>query len=239
MTGDLMTARIGQWHSGEEYVHREFVGRPAPLHHWLLAALLMLIGVSMPRMAASAAASWWNGDWQYRKAITVRLPAATTGSAPSVVLPIRLHAGNFNFFQDVQPNGADLRFISDDGTPLKYQLELLDPVVGLLVAWIDLPVKAGATEQSIFMYYGNARATAPDNYVLYDGDQVLVLHFGESQGLPKDATANHYDVTASTALLGTPGVIGNGARLDGHGAVRIAAHPGLALAENGGFTFAA
>src|SRR5271166_3648836 len=74
---------------------------------------------------------------------------------------------------------------------------------------------------------------------LYDPDQTVVLHFAESQGLPRDATANRYDATTSTARLGVPGVIGNGARLDGHAVVRITARPGLAAAANGGLSFAA
>ena len=34
------------------------------------------------------------------------------------------------YFPDLQPNGADLRFVADNGTPLNYQLELLDPAAG-------------------------------------------------------------------------------------------------------------
>jgi biopolymer transport protein ExbB len=189
---------------------------------------------------ASAAGNWWNDDWQYRKALTVKLPAmpAVAAAPSSVVLPIRLHAGNFSYFQDLQSGGADLRFVAGDGTPLKYQIEMLDPAAGLLVAWIEVPIKAGVTEQPIWMYYGNSRATKPEEGGLYDADQVLVLHFGESQGAPRDATLNRYDATASNVQLGMPGLIGNGARLDGHGVIRIAARPGLALA-GGGFSFAA
>lgn len=204
-----------------------------------LWALALVVASALLAPVTHAAGNWWNGDWQYRKSITIRLPAATTGSAPSVVLPIRLHAGNFGYFQDLQPGGADLRFLSADGTPLRYQLELLDPAVGLLVAWVEVPVKQGATEQAIWMYYGNPRASAPEGTALYDADQALVLHFGDAQSPPRDATANRYDAAASTAAFGVPGVIGNGARLDGHNVIRIAARPGLAITENGGLAFAA
>jgi biopolymer transport protein ExbB len=208
------------------------------LHRMLVAAFIALSALLAP-LKASAAAAWWNSDWQYRKAITVRLPTTTPGSASSMVLPVRLHAGNFGYFQDVQPSGADLRFISDDGTPLHYQIELLDPTAGLLVAWIETPVKAGATEQSIWMYYGNPRATAPESTALYDADQALVLHFADSQNPLRDATANRYDPAASSAQFGMPGVLGNGARFDGKSVVHIAARPGLALTETGGLAFAA
>ncbi len=204
-----------------------------------LAAAAMLICALLAPTFTAAAAGWWNPDWQFRKAITIKLPAPTSGAPGAVVLPIRLHPGNFQYFQDMQPNGADLRFIAGDGTPLNYQIEMLDPAAGLLVAWIQLPVKAAATDAAIWMYYGNSHATQPDNTAVYDADQMLVLHFAESQGSPQDTTANHYPVAASNLQLGAPGVIGNGARLDGHGVVRIAAHPGTAIAEAGGLTFAA
>lgn len=202
------------------------------------AFFLSLIALLLLPLAA-VAGGWWNGDWQFRKSITVQLPPAAAGGASSVVIPIRLHAGNFGYFSDIQPNGADLRFISSDGNALNFQIELLDPVVGLLVAWVDVPVKATTPEQTIYMYYGNPKATAPDAAHLYDADQVLVLHFGESQGAPRDATAYHYDAAASTAFLGTPGVIGNGARFDGHDMVRIPERPALSIAENGSLTFSA
>jgi len=206
---------------------------------WRLAVAFLSLAALLAPPIASATSSWWNRDWQYRKAITIKLPTMSSAGTPAaVVLPIRLHAGDFSYFQDVQPSGADLRFVADDGTPLKYQLELLDPAAGLLVAWIEVPVKADVTQQPVWMYYGNPRATRPDDTALYDADQVLVLHFAESQGLPRDATANRYDPAISSAQLGVPGVIGNGAHLDGHSVMQIAARPALAVMPGGGLTFA-
>ena len=205
----------------------------------LSAAALMLCTFFAPRVAQATTSTWWNSDWQFRKAITIRLPEAASGGAPAaIVLPIRLHPGNFGYFQDMQQNGADLRFIAADGTSLNYQLELLDPVAGLLVAWVEVPVRAG-TEQAIWMYYGNPKATQPDDTALYDADQTIVLHFAETQGPPRDATANRYDPAASDAELGVPGVIGNGVRLNGRSVVRIASRSGTGIATAGGLTFAA
>ena len=119
------------------------------------AAILVCVAALLTSTSASAASGWWNPDWQYRKAITLQLPASDSGGlTSSIVLPIRLHSGNFNYFRDLQPNGADLRFIAADGTSLKYQLELLDPALGLLIAWVEVPVTAGASQSSIWMYYG-------------------------------------------------------------------------------------
>ncbi len=209
--------------------------RPA----YLAAAAVMLVSALWAPGYAAAASSWWNPDWQFRKAITINLPTPMSGAPGAIVVPIRLHPGNFQYFQDMQPSGADLRFIAGNGTPLNYQLEMFDPVAGLLIAWIQLPLKAAAAAAPIWMYYGNPHATQPDSTSVYDADQTLVLHFAESQGAPQDATANRYPVAASNLQLGVPGTIGNGGRLDGHGVVRIGAHPGTAIAEAGGLTFAA
>jgi biopolymer transport protein ExbB len=205
----------------------------------LVLALLALALLAAPRTVLAAEAAWWNGDWQYRKAITFSLPVSDTpGAAPAVVLPIRLHAGNFQYFQDLQPQGTDLRFVAADGTPLKHHIESLDPVVGLMVAWVQVPVKTTAAEQTIWMYYANPHAAATPVATVYDADQVLVLHFSEShEAAPHDATTNHNDPAVSSVQLGVPGAIGNGAHFDGRSSLRLAGNPGLALTPSGGLTF--
>jgi hypothetical protein len=101
-------------------------------------------------------------DWQYRKSITVKLPDLSSEGSPSrVVLRIRLHRGNFEYFQHMQPVAGGLRFIADDGTPLKHEIELFDPSAGVLVAWGEVPVKPGAAQRPIWMYYGNPHANRP------------------------------------------------------------------------------
>ncbi len=204
----------------------------------LPAAMLLVLAALLVPALAQAATAWWNGDWHFRKAITLRLPPAEGGAAASVVVPVRLHAGNFAYFADLQPSGADVRFVGADGTPLRHQLELIDATRGLLIAWVQVPVKAGAPEQTVWMYYGNEHAAAADSSAVWDPDQVLVLHFAETSGAARDATANHLDASASSVRLGVPGAIGNGAHFDGQSVVRIAERPALAVSPNGGFAYA-
>jgi hypothetical protein len=67
--------------------------------YWQSAIAALALSVLLTPTSASAASSWWNAHWQYRKAITLKLPSvAVGGAAPAVVLPIRLHAGNFEYF---------------------------------------------------------------------------------------------------------------------------------------------
>ena len=75
------------------------------------------------------------------------------------------------------------------------------------------------------MYWGNAKANdARDAHATYDPDQLLVWHFAEENGLPKDSTSYN-----NNAL--TPGkrdvnaIIGFGGKLDGTAPIKLARQP--------------
>jgi biopolymer transport protein ExbB len=69
-------------------------------------------------------------------------------------------------------------------------------------------------------------------------NQVLVYHFAEMEGPPKDATAYGNDATAFSVGQGLPSVIGTGVGFSGFGdRITIPSSPSLALKE--GFTFSA
>src|SRR5580704_3073409 len=112
-------------------------------------------------LAPSGANAWWNGDWSYRKKITLDagpMGAALTEDAGRMPVLIRLHDGNFRF-TDAKEDGSDLRFVdSDDKTPLKFHIDTYDGVLGIALVWVDMPmVLAGATAE-IYLYYGNPKA---------------------------------------------------------------------------------
>jgi biopolymer transport protein ExbB len=78
----------------------------------LIRFALILMILVLPGIAS---ASWWNGDWQFRKRLTIDaavLTAAGSAGLSEVTLPIRLHTGNFGYFNDVDKTGTDLRFIA-------------------------------------------------------------------------------------------------------------------------------
>ncbi len=203
----------------------------------LLAVLLALL---QPLIAGSALA-WWNGDWPYRVKLTADASpkgAAVTEPIGRTQILLRLHSGNFNF-QTLKEDGADLRFIAgDDKTPLKFHIARLDTLVDQVgLVWIDVPDLAPGTATSFYMYWGNPNATAGgDPRASYDPDQLLVYHFGDQNGLPKDITG--FGNNALTpGKRDDAGITGFALRLDGQAPVRIPASASLAIAAGQSMTW--
>ncbi len=195
------------------------------LHLVLLCLLLQLAAIG------TAAAAWWNADWQYR----VKIDADAGPQGANVAEPIgrtqilvRLLANNFKF-DTAKQDGGDLRFVAaDDRTPLHYHIEKFDGLVDqVALIWVDVPDLAPGATTSFYMYWGNDKANdASDSKATYDADQLLVWHFAEENGLPKDSSSY-----ANNAL--TPGkrdlnaIIGFGTKLDGTAPIKLTPNPTL------------
>lgn len=215
-------------------------GRPVDCRKVLAAGLLCLIP-----WVASAAPSWWNGDWKYRKEIDFDLSptgADVAGSVQNVPVLVRLSLGNFNYFNDVNADGSDLRVIdADDRTPLKFHIERFDAQNQLAFIWVAVPrLTGGLKTDKIYLYYGNKKApAASDAAGSFDPDQALVLEFGETNGLPRDSTAYKNNATASTAELTPASLIAGGVKLSGAQSITLPASPSLRLVPSQGFTASA
>ncbi len=194
--------------------------------------LAAAVCVALQFIAAGAAqAAWWNGDWQYR----VKIDADAGPKGANVSEPIgrtqvlvRLLANNFKF-DTAKQDGSDIRFVAgDDRTPLHYHIEKFDGLVDqVALIWVDVPDLAPGVTTNFYMYWGNEKATdTSDPHATYDADQLLVWHFGEENGLPKDSSSY-----ANNAL--TPGrrdqnaIIGFGSKLDGTAPIKLAPNPTL------------
>ena len=194
----------------------------------VLAALLFA-----QALLAVPAHAWWNSDWSYR----VRVDADTTDKGAAIRQPIgraqillRLHSGNFNF-ATAKDDGSDLRVVAaDDRTPLHFQIEKFDGLVDQVgLIWIDVADLAPNAVTSFYVYWGNKNAVnGSDGKATYGTDQLLVYHFADENGLPRDSTA--YGNTALTAGKRVDGgMVGNGLRLDGHAPIHLPGSPSLAL----------
>ena len=200
---------------------------------------LITVGLALACLfAANLAHAAWNADWKHRTKIGLNtaadgLPiAAELGSVP---LLVRLHTGNFEFVE-AKADGTDLRFIAgDDKTPLKFHIEKFDGLNELALVWVQLPkLTPGAKNDFIWLYYGNPAAAAGDDAAgTYDAAQGLVYHFGEREGLPRDATANANHALRSTATPSGAGLIGGGLAFNGAGELALPATPSLKFGPNG------
>jgi biopolymer transport protein ExbB len=195
-----------------------------------LAALLLTAVVHADARAA------WSPDWAHRKKITLdTTPAGADVKSELAQAPVlvRLYSGRFAF-TDAKEDGSDLRFVAgDDKTLLKHHIEQFDSVNELGLIWVELPRLApGSKLDSLWLYYGNDKATPRDDPKgTYDASQVLVLHFAEKDGLPRDSTAYGNNASQSAAKPGISGPVGPAVALDGTQGIVIPASPSLQFAR--------
>ena len=209
----------------------------------LKATALALIAICLPAMAS--AGSWWNGDWKYRKEFSLDATPAgadVAGTAGDVPVLIRLSLGNFNYFNDVKPDGADFRLLAgDDKTPLKFHIEKFDATNQMALIWVRVPqITGGAKTDKFYAYYGNADVPAASDVPgTYDTAQALVLQFSEGSGSPLDATAYKNNPDVATAQRNPASLIGSGVKFTGKEQIHVPASPSLRLLPDQGFTASA
>ncbi len=200
-------------------------------------AFLLLLG--LPAISQA----WWSDDWKFRKEISFDLSktgSGINGTVRDAPILIRLHAGNFGYFNDTKPDGSDFRLIDgDDKTPLKFHIERYDPVNQLGFIWVRLPqIAGGSNSQKIYLYYGNPKAAnGGDVAATYDKNEALALQF--SDPAPVDATAYANKPSASTVEMSAASLIAGGIKLNGSERVSIPAGGALQLAPAAGATVSA
>lgn len=206
--------------------------------------ILSLLAVAGLLCAGPAAAqSFAPDDWEHaRKTVidtTVDGVELKQGAA-QVPIAVRLHSGNFPFAEAL-PDGSDLRVTAADGkTPLSFHLEKFDTVNELAVIWLQQPKLVPLARSDAFhLHWGNDKAApAGDAKASYDKQQTLVLHFSESDGTPRDATA-HGHHPADFVATRVAGPLGDALRFEGGAPLIVPAAPALKLVAANGFTFTA
>ena len=199
-----------------------------------LAAALFLVP-----MAANA---WWSNDWAYRKSIsfdTTPTGAAIDETLTNTPMLVRLSAGNFEFFGDVKPDGADIRFIAgDDVTPIPFYIEKWDAVTQIGLVWVQMPRLApGAAPERVYMYYGNPDApSGAEPGRTFDTAVRLALDFQEADGSFRDATAYSNHPQNNGVNHTEASLIGGGAVLDAASTLQLPLSPGFVVAPSTGFT---
>ena len=181
----------------------------------LFTTTLLAAAIGFPSLANA----WWNPDFKHRTQVVLNTTAQgveTKEALSGVVVPVRLHSGNFDFL-GAKPDGADLRVVAaDDKTPLKFWVERFDGANELAVVWVQLPnTLPGTDKNTIHVYAGNeaaaAEATSP---ALFDGAMVAAVSFSGKTG-EAAADASGQIASASPVTREATGLIGAAAKLDG------------------------
>jgi biopolymer transport protein ExbB len=206
------------------------------------ALLLLGIFALLALHPAAAHASWWNGDWPARKLITIDTSSAGADIADpvgTVPVLVRLDVSDFSF-DAANPDGSDLRFVAgDDKTPLAYHIEKYDHLLGQAFVWVSVPDLKPAAQTSIYLYYGNQKATDAQNAKgTYDANMVAVYHFGEHNAPPRDWTANGNNAL-NAGQADDFALIGPGERLDGQSTLQLPGSPSLAWTAGQAMTWSA
>jgi biopolymer transport protein ExbB len=201
------------------------------------ARFLALLLLTLPAIAQA----WWNNDWKQRTAITLNTTAGgvqTLQAISDVVVPVRLHSGNFDFVGAKQ-DGSDLRVVAgDDKTPLKFWVERFDSVNELGVLWVRLPsVLPGTDKNTFYVYAGNDKAPAESTSpALFDPATVAAFHFAEKDGI---ATDHSGALKAAAAVPVEPnGLIGQSAHPGNGVSITFPANDKLKVAAGGSFSVA-
>ena len=160
--------------------------------------------------------AWWNKDWTVRTKITLNTSSTgvpTEEAVTNLVLPVRLHSGNFDFVA-TKEDGSDLRVLAaDDKTPLKFTIERFDAINELAVLWVQVPsVMPGTDKNLLHVYGGNPKAAveAPTEVLAADS---VVVHFSEADGAAADVAGAWR--SAAPVQREVNGLLGGSAKLDG------------------------
>ncbi|WP_395744505.1 DUF2341 domain-containing protein [Prosthecobacter sp.] len=193
----------------------------------------LLISVLAFHLAAAAFASaaeknWWDAKWPTRKKIEID----TSGKGVAIAEPIgtttvlvRLHAGVLDFMA-AKEDGSDLRFVTEDGkTVLKHQVESWDALLSEAYVWVQVPDLKPASVTSLWMYFGNHEAPAPEGVKeTYEANTTLVYHFADGGKVGSDSSATGANAEGAPAPA-AGSLIGNGLRVFGQSTIKVPAPP--------------
>src|SRR3989338_475355 len=163
---------------------------------------IMLVALCAGLFSASANA-WWNADFKQRTKVTLNTTAQgveTKEALSGVVVPIRLHSGNFDFL-GAKTDGSDLRVVAaDDKTPLKYWIERFDGANELAVVWVQVPSVAPCTDKnSIYVYAGSEKASAAaTSPAIFDGAMLAAVSWSDKTPEAVDASGQIKTAAAVT-----------------------------------------
>jgi hypothetical protein len=175
--------------------YKNFLDRHNKYLRYLL--LISLITFVILFAATSAHGGWYDGNWSYRKQITIKSSEVTGGPHSNFPVLISLTTDT-DLAADARDDGYDILFTSDNEVDkIAHEIEKFDGTSGELVAWVKVDSVSSASNTNIYMYYGNPSATdqqqvSPVATEVWDSNYKGVWHLKETgtgaAGEYKDST---------------------------------------------------
>jgi len=186
----------------------------------IITFIFSVIIISSFGFVENVKAAWYNASWSYRKPITID---HTYVDSDLSNFPVLVSFDTSSIEANIQDDGDDLLFTSSDGsTKLSHEIELYDESTNTAKIWVKVPTVNGASNTTIYMYYGNASCSSQqDGTNVWDSNFTAVWHMHNdpnSAGTQQDATANNKDGTSVGSMTTSDLVdakIGKGWDLDG------------------------
>ena len=169
--------------------------------------------------------------WRHTGALAILTTpdgANLAASASVVQFPVlvRLEKDWFDFSQ-AKEHGEDLRFSSETGEPLAYEIEQWDMAKGRASIWVRVPRITGNSQQALRMHWGKADAAGESNAKAVFNESNGFLSVWHMAGDAKDAVGTLE--SKDTGTTPTAGVAGEARHFDGHhgifGGDKITAYP--------------
>ena len=137
---------------------------------------------------SSLSTTWWNTAWTRRSQLTFT-GNNFVGSENMADFPVLIAFNSSNIdYALTQNSGQDLRFVDADGTALAYEIESWNEA-GTSFVWVRVPNVAIGSSDSIFVYYGNASASAGEaGTAVWSSSYAAVYHMDDPGLIADDST---------------------------------------------------
>ena len=200
-----------------------------------VAAAIGMLSLSGAASAQTQDAAWLDDNLSVRKEILVKPGADGAGlDAKTATFPFVLRLSTQTFaFDDVKPDGSDLRVAGPKGERVDHYVENFDPKSGLATVWVKGVGLDPASSQTYHLYYGGDVASTANPAGVFDASEILALDFSGSP--VKDRTRNNNSVSTVPT---SAGFAGQSATFSGKEALRIAGSSSLNIGGRP-FTFMA
>ena len=132
------------------------------LKHFFRYCLVLILIVTQVNISNAQYSTWKHKGSFYILTNKNGVYIPSTSTEKNFPLLIRLDKDFFNF-KEANKQGNDVRFSTENGTPLSYQIEEWNVINETAIIWIKIPEIKGDTIQRINIFWGNINAKSESN----------------------------------------------------------------------------